>query len=535
MGLMQRGRLWALSLAMALAAIVLAGGSGVAQAASAAGMKSAEIDRLVSRAMEAFSVPGVAVGIIKDGHLVFAKGYGVREVGKAGRVDADTLFGIGSNTKAFTTAALAILVDEGKLRWDDRVIDILPEFRMFDPYVTREFTVRDMLTHRSGLGLGAGDLMFVPETDFTRHDILVALRSLKPVTSFRAEFAYDNLMYGVAGDLIPAVAGQSWEDFVTGRILKPIGMDPCAVLLSRSSEKENIAQPHSLIDGKLTPVTPLEIPAIAPAGSIQCSINGMAKWVETQLAHGTGPSGTKIFSPEQGEEMWTGQTLLKPRGKRAALTHTHFAAYGLGWGLEDFHGYKHVHHDGGLLGMVTHVSMIPELGLGVVVLTNQEDPFILTALPMQLLESYVGAPPHDWVAQLIEVKHKMGDAGRAQDAAAVPKSDPAAIAALDLDAYTGTFVDPWRGDVTISRKGGGLELKFSHTTRLTGPMTPLAQNLFVVRWPDRSLNADAYVRFTQDFSGKIVGFTMQAVSGSTDFSFDFQDLNFTRREVPASH
>ena len=518
----------------ALALLAGLGSSPLLAAPTAsAGLKPAEVDRLVARAMATFSVPGVAVGIVKDGKLVFAKGYGVREVGKPGQVDADTLFGIGSNTKAFTTAALAILVDEGKLRWDDRVIDILPDFRLFDPYVTREFTVRDLLTHRSGLGLGAGDLMFVPETDFSRKDILRALRHLKPVTSFRAEFAYDNLMYGIAGDIIPAITGLSWEDFVTERVLEPIGMGPCAVLLSRSAEKINVAKPHSLLDGKLTPVMPLEIPAIAPAGSIQCSINGMGKWVETQLAHGTTPSGATLFSAAQGAEMWTPQTILRPGGKLAELTRTHFAAYGLGWGLEDFDGYKRVSHNGGLPGMVTHVSMIPELDLGVIVLTNQEDPYILGALPLQLLEAYTQAPKRDWIALLAAAKAKRVEAGRATDAAGVPTPDPAAIASLKLDAYAGTFDDPWRGAVTISRQGEGLEMRFSHTNGLIGPMTPLANNLFVVRWNDRSQNADAYVRFTQDFAGKVVGFTMQAVSSSTDFSFDFQDLNFTRRESPA--
>ena len=193
-----------------------------------------EIDRIVLQTMQAQSVPGIAVGVVKDGKLVYARGFGVRDVQSPEPVDADTQFAIGSITKAFTAAGLAILVDEGRLRWDDRVIDILPDFRLYDPWVTREFTVRDLLTHRSGLGPGAGDLMFVPETDFTREEIIRALRHLKPVSSFRSEFAYDNLLYAVAGEVIAEIAGKSWEDFIEARILSRVGMDGCAVEASRS-------------------------------------------------------------------------------------------------------------------------------------------------------------------------------------------------------------------------------------------------------------------------------------------------------------
>ena len=315
-------------------AVIVALTAFVGAAASAEGkpapLTASEIDQLVARTMSAFSVPGIAVGIVKDGKLVFAKGYGVRELGRAAAVDADTEFAIGSNTKAFTTAALAILVDQGKLHWDDKVIDYLPDFRMADPYVTREFTIRDLLTHRSGLGLGAGDLLFVTPTDFTRRDVLRALRFLKPVTSFRSQFAYDNLLYVVAGEVVAAVSGKSWEDFVTQRILGPVGMDTCAVASSRLPPTTNVAAPHAIVDGKLGTVARLEIPLVGPAGGIQCNITGMARWLETQLARGKAPGGTLLFSEAQSEEMWTAQTPLRVQGKLAQLTHAHFAAYGLG-------------------------------------------------------------------------------------------------------------------------------------------------------------------------------------------------------------
>src|SRR5882757_1508130 len=238
---------WLAALAVALAYSVV---FSVAHAAPS----TADIDRLATRTLKEFSVPGLAVGIVKDGKVVLAKGYGVREQGETAAVDANTVFAIGSNTKAFTTAALAILVDEGKIHWDDRVIDYLPDFRMWDPYVTREFRIRDLLSHRSGLGTGAGDLMFVTTTDFTRNDLLHALRYLKPVSSFRSRFAYDNLLYVIAGQLIPVVTGQTWEDFVTARILKPLHMDDCAVVDTRLADRSNMAAPHVIVDGKVTKI-----------------------------------------------------------------------------------------------------------------------------------------------------------------------------------------------------------------------------------------------------------------------------------------
>ncbi len=505
-----------------------------ASARPAAVPSNAEIDRLAARAMQQFSVPGLSIGIVKDGQLVFAKGYGVRELGQPARVDVDTLFAIGSNTKAFTTAALAILVDEGKLHWDDRVIDYLPDFRLWDPYVTREFRIRDLLTHRSGLGMGAGDLLFVTPTDFTFNDLLHALRYLKPVSSFRTQFAYDNLLYVVAGQLIPAVTGQSWADFVTSRIFRPLHMEPCAADESHMSDRSNVASPHVVVNGKLTKVPPLSIPLAAPAGAIQCNITGMSRWVSAQLGRGQAPDGTRLFSEARSAEMWAPQTILPTGSERQKATHTHFAAYGLGWGLEDLDGYERVSHNGGLPGMVTHVSLVPELNLGVIVLTNQQEGAVLEAVPLQIIGFYANAPKRDWIEFSKGSKAQREQRIRQANAKSAPQAGRGAAAWTppDLDAYVGTFKDPWRGEATITRQGDKLRLTFSHTNALTGPLTPVGINLFIVSWQDRSLDADAYVRFSEDYSGKVAGFTMQAVSASTDFSYDFQDLDFAR--VPGS-
>ena len=487
-------------------------------------LKGPDIDALVARTMQAFAVPGVAIGIVQNGRLVYAKGYGVREWSKPTPVDPQTLFAIGSNTKAFTTAALAILVDEGKLHWDDRVVDHLPGFRMADPYVTREFTVRDLVTHRSGLGLGAGDLLFVTPTDFTAQDILHALPYLKPVTGFRASFAYDNLLYVVAGEVVAAASGLSWDEFVTSRILLPLRMSGCATATSRLADTRNMAEPHAAPDGRPSRVTRLDVPLVGPAGGVHCNVAGLATWVAVQLAQGRTAGGEQLFSPAQAEEMWSPQTPLRPSGRIAEAGGTHFLSYGLGWFLEDFEGYKRVSHSGGLPGMVSHVSMLPELGVGVVVLTNQQEGFALTAITNQILEGFTGGTHHDWLQLAIAEKRTQDTSLAAEPLVKVDVAGAgASLDAAAMADYCGVF-----SAATVGCEDGVLRLSISHTSALTGPLTPVAPDLFIVRWDDRELDADAYVRFSRDFDQTVVGFTMKPVSAKTDFSFDFQDLDFRR-------
>ncbi|HEY3948915.1 serine hydrolase [Phenylobacterium sp.] len=520
-----RGAFAAAALSLALLPAVASAAPGPA---SPPGATPKDIDRLVARAQAAFQVPGASVAIVKDGQVLFAKGYGVRQVGRPEPVDAQTLFGIGSNTKAFTVAALAMLVDEGKLHWDDRVADLMPGFRLYDPYVTRELTVRDILTHRSGLGTGSGDLMLFPPSDFTRAEILHNLRYLPPASSFRSRFAYDNLLYILAGELIPQLTGQSWEDFVQTRILDRLHTG-CRATLKMIDGDPDVARPHVVIDGKLTSVPPDPSTAYDAAGSIQCNAAGMAAWAQIQLADGKLPDGSALFSAAQHRQMWTPQTIEPVAPDAQGLTRTHFRDYGLGWGLEDYDGVERVSHTGGLIGMVTYVSLVPEKGLGVIVLTNQQSGAAMSAIMMSLLDAFVGAPKRDWVAY-----YSARDAEQAKLGAGADQKADAAIAAaggqaaLPLDAYVGVYHDVWRGDATVRREGERLRLVFSRTQGLQGDLKPMTGNVFVVRWDDRSLKADALVNFRTGFDGTVSGMTMKPVSPTTDFSFDFQDLDFTR-------
>jgi CubicO group peptidase (beta-lactamase class C family) len=488
-----------------------------------------QIDDVAARAMKSFHVPGIAIGIVKDGKLVFAKGYGVRQLGAAGKVDPHTVFQIGSNSKAFTAAALAMMVDEGKLQWDDKVIDYLPQFRLYDPYVTREFTIRDLLTHRSGLGPGAGDLMFYPETDFSRAEIIRGLRHLKPVAGFRAAYGYDNILYMIAGELIPVLANMPWEDFVEQKIFRPLGMGDCAASHDRIRTGANLAAPHTMVDGVLTNIPVENITVIGAAGTINCSVDAMTKWLMVQLAEGGMANGKRLFSADRSQEMWTVNTAQQVDALSASLTRAHFKGYGLGWELQDEFGYKRVMHTGGVPGTSTWVTMIPELQLGIVVLTNVDSNGAMEAVGHRILDAYVGAPKRDFVAILQAALNAGSAAAAAAVAEATSVGAAAPVAPLALSLYAGHYIDQWRGAADIRRDGEALVLKFSRTSKLEGRLTPLAGNVFIVHWNDRSLNADAYVRFSQTFDGHIEGMTLRAISPETDFSFDFQDLTFEKQ------
>lgn len=491
------------------------------------GARPQDIDQLAARILQTFAVPGMAVAIVKDGKVLFAKGYGVRAVGKPEKVDADTLFGIGSNTKAFTVAALSILVDEGKLHWDDKVTDLLPGFRLYDPYVTRELTVRDLLSHRSGLGLGSGDLMLFPPSDFTRAEIIHNLRFLPPASSFRSKYAYDNLLYIVAGDLIPKLTGISWEEFVQTKILDRLGTR-CAATLTLAAGNADVAAPHVVIGETLTEVPPDPSTAYDPAGSIQCNANGMAAWANLQLADGHFADGSALFSAARHKEMWTPQTIV-PVSDGPGPILTRFRNYGLGWFLEDYDGVERVTHTGGLIGMVSYVSLLPEQHVGLIVLTNQQSGGAMSAMMQTLLDAFLQQPPHDWVAvwqKRTDEQTKKGDAADHEADAAIQAAG--GHASLPLDAYLGVYHDLWRGDATVTRRGDKLRLTFSRTKEMQGDLQPMKGNVFAVRWEDHSLKADALVNFRTGMDGAVSGMTMAPLSPTTDFSFDFQDLDFTK-------
>jgi len=495
-------------------------------------LSSLQIDTLAERAMKAFDVPGIAVAVIKDGKVIHSKGYGVRSLNTKEKVDENTLFGIASNSKAFTAAALGILIDEGKLKWDDKVRDYIPEFKLYNPFVTEEFTIRDLLTHRSGMGLGAGDLMFFPDSsDFTLKDILYNLRFLKPVSGFRTKYDYDNNLYIVAGEVVARVSGKSWDDFVEERILKPLGMTHSACSFDRLKDKTNVIDGHASVEGKVQVIARSTLKVGHSAGGINSCISDLSKWVLLQLSHGKyGDNlGKKLFSDDVHEEMWTPQTIIPVRNP--GPYNTHFSAYGLGFGISDVKGYKQLSHTGGLEGMVTQITMIPELNLGIIVLTNQQEGGAFSSITNQIKDSYFGITGTDRVTQYSNGrKQSLAAANKITDSIwrDIANAQKENAGKTDLKIYTGTYRDQWFGDIIISIKNGKLWFDSKRSPKLTGEMFAYKGNSFVVKWRDRSMDADAFVIFSLDMEGKGAGITMRPISPLTDFSYDFQDLDLRR-------
>ncbi|WP_192820145.1 serine hydrolase [Rufibacter sp. LB8] len=494
------------------------------------GLTNAQIDELAQRTMQAFNVPGLAVGVVKDGKVVHAKGYGVRSLNSWEKTDEHTRFGIASNTKAFTATALGLLVDAGKLTWDDKVQDYIPEFKLYNPYVSEEFTIRDLLTHRSGLGLGAGDLMLWPDSsDFTLKDIIHNLRYLKPTSSFRTKYDYDNNLYLVAGEVVARVSGKSWEAFVEERILHPVGMTNSGATYYRLKDKTNVIDGHAAVEGTVKVVARHQSTVDAAAGSIYSSVADLNKWVQVLLNQGQLPNGQQLMSKAVHQELWTPQTLMPVRSP--GPYNTHFAAYGLGFSISDVKGYKQLNHTGGLEGMVTQITMIPELNLGIVVLTNQQEGGAFRAIADQIKDSYFQMTGTDRVTQYAQARQQaLANAGNVtsaiwKDIATAQKQQKKNP---DYSAYIGTYRDPWLGEVTISLKNGGLWFDSKRSPKLTGQLFAYRGTTYVVKWKDRSLDADAFVNFSLDTQGRAAGMTMNAISPLTDFSYDFQDLNFTR-------
>ena len=486
----------------------------------------------VDGARKQFDVPGIAVAIVKDGQVVMEQGFGVKETGKSGAVDAHTLFAIASNTKAFTAAALQMLAEQGKLKMDDRVIDHLPWFQMSDPYVTREMRIRDLLAHRSGLGLGAGDLLYWPPTKYSTKEVVQRLRDVPLATSFRSAYAYDNILFAVATLVIEETSGQSYADFLRDHLFKPVGMDESLVDMTYLKPGMDVAVGHAKFDFKdLRPVPPMAWVNNPGAGGIYASVHDLAKWMNVQLAGGRLPGGdARLFKEESQKQMWSMLTPMKigePPVPELAATKPNFAGYGEGWFLSDYRGHRLVWHTGGWPGMVSRLTLVPELKLGVVVLTNQESGAAFNAVTYRVLDAYLGNDKTDWVAAYAAAVKKSeanaDDSWKKHEAARDKNSRPS----LPLDKYAGTYRDPWYGDIAVAQEGGKLRMRFGKTPQLVGTMTPWQHDTFIVRWDDRSLNADAFVTFSLDADGGIREVRMQPISPLTDFSFDFQDLRLT--------
>jgi len=481
-----------------------------------------------------YGVPGATVAIVEDGRTTMAQGFGVTDLSAPRPVDADTIFSIGSTSKAFTVAALAILVDQGRIGWDDKVIDRLPWFRMYDPWVTREMTIRDLLVHRSGLGLGAGDLMFVPRSDLTRRESVRRLQYIRPATSFRSGYAYDNVLYMVAGQLIEEVTGQSWEQFVRENVFRPLAMTH-----SVDSEHDRLAspdhaRPHGRLNGAIRGTgdqVPLALNSgiadnVAPAGALAVSASDMTHWLNVQLAHGALPDGGRLFTEAQSAEMWT-PVVVQPNPQlppELSASQPMFQAYALGWEVQDYRGTKIVWHSGAVFGSLAAVVLIPDRHIGFFIAVNSEEGEIVRGLMNELLDHYLGLPRGDWPERYHAFREQ-----RAQRTIAMlqaPAAQPARVGpSLPLARYTGDYTDPWYGTISVREQGGHLTVAFPHTPGLTATLDHWQYDTFRTRFNDPGMEP-ADMTFQLDAEGHVARITMRAVSPLADFSFDYQDLDF---------
>jgi CubicO group peptidase (beta-lactamase class C family) len=493
-------------------------------------ISSPKIDSLMAESLIKFKVAGAAIAIVKDGKMIHSKGYGVSDINTKKPVNENTNFQIASNSKAFTTAALAILEEEGKLKWTDKVKDHIPEFKMYNDYVTENFNIQDLLTHRSGLGLGVGDLMFFPDgSNFTVKDVVTSFQHFKPVSAFRTQFDYDNLLYIVAGEVIARASGMSYESFVQNRIIGPLQMNNSFVG-SLLKDKSNLSTPHSSESGTIKTIDAYDIGMGSAAGGIYSNVTDMSKWMIMRLNKGKYGIDLKssIFSLKNHNEMWRIHTVTETNPN--PRYNSHFSGYGLGWGLSDAKGNLKVSHTGGLPGMLSIVTMYPDLNLGIVILTNTENGGggLFSSITNTISDSYLGLDDFGWIEKNVTRMNQQKSTGDEISNKVWAKVEAEKNTAVKKEDYIGIYEDKWFGKVEVFLKDKQLWIKCHRSPKLNGPMAFYNANTFAIKWEYQAMNADAFAMFSLDETGKAQSIKMKGISPNIDFSFDFHDLDLTR-------
>ena len=460
---------------------------------------TAGLDDYARKAVQDWRVPGLAIAVVKDGSVAFMHEYGVRELGKPDAVDAHTLFAIGSTTKAMTAALVGMLVDEKKVEWDAPVIRYLPWFQLKDPAVTRELTVRDLLTHRAGLG--NADYLWYGQHNSTE-EILRRVRLIDPAYPVRSGFIYQNIMYAAAGAVIEAASGKPWREMIQTRIFDPLGMTdtiPTAATLARHPDA---ASPHDVVDGKVIVIENASVDPVASAGAVWSSISDMSKWMQFMLDGGRvgSTNGRRLLSEQTFAELFTPQTIAPyDMYPTTRLTKPHWMTYGLGWFQQDYHGRAVDFHTGSIDGMVAIHGLIRDERLGVYVLANLDHAEVRHALMYDVFDRYAGKSDRDWSAQFKELYaglQKEADAARAKrDAARVNGTSPS----LALDRYAGQYTDPLYGDVVVSYEAGKLQLRYG--SAFVGALDHWHYNTFRATWK-AAWRAPELVNFVLDAEGR---------------------------------
>jgi len=494
---------------------------------------SKQIDSLVNKAFELNPSVGIAIAVVKDGKIIHSKGYGIKSIETNEKVDENTLFAIASNSKAFTSTALAILVDEGKLSWQDKVVDHIPEFKMYDDYVTANFSIEDLLTHRSGLGLGAGDLMFFPDgSDFTIYDVANSFQFQKPSSAFRTKYDYDNLLYIVAGEVVNRVSGLNWADFVQTKIFNQLGMNNSVPVNARLVKNANLALPHSSYGDEIKQINIYEGgELLGAAGGIYSSVSDLSKWMLLHLNggnYGVDLSDT-LFTENRQKEMWSPHTNIRFSIIPDSRTNTHFIAYGLGWYILDKKGKVIVQHTGGLPGMLSRTILVPELNLGIVVLTNSlpggESYY---SIPETILDSYLDIEKKDWIKDFSDLAKSEGAESDSVTSAVweIVKSNKSLP--LNPNDFIGKYQDNWFGEIEITLRNEKLWFIAKRSPKLKGQMHFYKATTFAIKWEYTDMPCDAFATFNLNEEGKAISIKMKGISPKIDFSFDFHDLDLKR-------
>jgi CubicO group peptidase (beta-lactamase class C family) len=466
------------------------------------------LNEYILKAMKDWETPGLALAVVKDDSVIFMKGYGVRKMGEEAPVTPQTIFAIASTTKAMTAACLGMLVDSGKVKWDDPVTKYLPWFQLYDPYVTREITVRDILCHRSGLERGDNLWYLSP---YSREEILRRIRFLKPAWSFRSHYGYQNIMFVAAGQIIPSVTSVSWDSFIEERLFKPLGMTRSNTSVRYLAGMNDVATPHEKIDDKMQPVVWPNFDNVGSAGAVNSCVEDMAQWVRLNLNGGV-YKGRKLISAEVLKEMQTPQTIIRTDSLTQVLRPSnHFAAYGFGWSLRDYLGRKLVQHEGALDGMRASVVFVPEEKLGFVILMNSQNTSLLASIAYRVLDHYLGGPSRDWSDELLKIAKEQDQKDKAEEKKRNDERVKGTKPSLPLEAYAGTYDNEMYGPATVRVENGKLFMQFYPA--FVGTLDHWNFDTFQVIWRNRSLDKEM-ITFALGADGKVSELRWQ---GFTEF------------------
>lgn len=499
---------YSMQIAIFICFLAAAGNRGQAQnPAAIAGSPLEGLDAYVEKALADWQIPGLSIAVVKNDSTALAKGYGVRDIRKSEPVDAHTLFAIASNSKAFTAAALGMLVQEGKISWDDPVLKYLPEFQLYDPEATRKITVRDLLCHRSGLATWGGDWAWWGSI-YSRDEALRSIRYQKPVYDFRTGYGYSNQMFLVAGEVILSVTGQSWDDFIAERFFRPLGMNRSNTSVKTLEKMENVATPHLMVEGRLLPVAYLNVDNAGAAAGINSSVSDLAQWLRLQLAHGA-------FNEEQLLDSAVIEETRKPHtlrqisaANRKFNPFTHFSLYGLGWDLSDYRGRLIVSHTGGLDGMFSYTGFMPEENLGVAVLTNREDHSLMQALALHVYDAYLGADLQDWSARYLERnrgrEQREREARERQLAARVANTQ----SSHSLQHYAGSYHNDIYGAAKIELANNKMTLYPLAHPGITGTLEHWQYDTFRCKWSS-AVWQESFIYFELNDAGEVARFRVK--------------------------